>query len=318
MYDKIKISLKAEPSTKNYLTHLGVHLFKNSDCEFYTGKIGTLKVRINGEYKMTIEGSLSKYYLGNNIDLFHTDKIDSAFDKLSQEINLDLKTAVVSSLEFGRCFNMNEPIPYYLEELGDSKNYKECGRYSSSLTYRKTNRKLLIYDKIKEMKSKRQKIPSHITHPYILRIENAYLNNVSNQLKENTITVQTLKNQGFQEKLLKLLFDDYSSISDKNIFRIRKGFEPKNPSELKIMLMQLGIKQIGGALKCKREVDRIRNNMIKNKKYNMSMNTSLNRMKSLINKIDSNQDYFESSNSSLELNRKMIDALDEFWYSGGR
>lgn len=316
MIDKIKIITKANSGTKRYLERGGRHSYKNG-YTFYSGFLNNLKVKINMQDIVLIEGSLTKYYFGNNIKHLHTEEIGYAFQKLEDEIHLKLDDAEVKSIEFGRCFFMNDPIVNYIKDLGDADSYTDFGRYRNSITYFKRNQKLLLYDKLKECKMKRVKIPDFAKDNYVLRVEIALLNRLPDFFERNKITIELLRDTSFQSELLYFWFNEYRKINPLESLNFMPGFEPNNPRELKNAILYKGLESFGGKERFNNELDRIRARLIRNNNWSNSYDTAHYRMRAEVRKISKYQSYFEFSNLLDELDRKMISSLDEFWYSGG-
>ncbi|MCF0208143.1 MAG: hypothetical protein HUK07_01725, partial [Bacteroidaceae bacterium] len=124
MYDKIKLCLSnadaqeiIPPKLENAKEQVNI---KTGEIITFGGLQG-LKVCVFS-WGITIEGSLAKFLLPNNIYTLNRTSTQEAIEKLCDLLGLNIGGANVAALEYGTNFVMSKPVGVYLDKLG------ECGR----------------------------------------------------------------------------------------------------------------------------------------------------------------------------------------------
>lgn len=137
--------------------------------EWITGNIGNYKVSASSNY-LSLKGSLSKWYLGNNIHEFTPNLLKEAIATLSDTLSLPIGKARISRLDIsGNLFVSQKPEHYF--PLLEYATYYKRFQQPNSLYFQKTSEKMLFYDKVKESKAKQQVIPNSMKWKDILRFE---------------------------------------------------------------------------------------------------------------------------------------------------
>ncbi len=194
------------------LSHISQHDFGNG--LIISGRLNNMKVTAS-ERGVKIENSLTKYYLGDNIQVMRRSDIERAIEKLSDELHLPVKEGIVTRFDFAKNIPLIQDVENYLKYLGDISRYQ---RYPSKrgLNYKIAGRELAIYDKIAEMKFNREIVPGIYEGKNIMRIEKRYLNKVASYFNMPVITGSDLYNEAFYMQVLDDWHNDYSRIDKLN------------------------------------------------------------------------------------------------------
>lgn len=83
-----------------------------------TGKVGGLKVVANRYQIKVKDGSLCKYYLGNNFKAMGRKDTQRAIEKLSDTLHLPMSKATVTRIDVAQNIIVKHPVKVYLNHLG--------------------------------------------------------------------------------------------------------------------------------------------------------------------------------------------------------
>lgn len=126
------------------------------------GRLDNLNVYINNN-SISIHGSLSRYYLGNNAYILTRPQIKEALLKLSDCLHKPFDDARVSRLHLSENMIMNKTVGNYFDLLGCHNGImKDTGKDTNRGTqyyYITENTTLLLYDKTKQLKKEHLPIP---------------------------------------------------------------------------------------------------------------------------------------------------------------
>ena len=131
-----------------------------------------------------INGSLHRYFMGDNLGVFTLDEVRTAFDQLTMESQLNIRDAQIWRFDMACNLKMNQPISTYLElfERGKPRGrYKKAEYSGETAKFMNGYRTVQCYDKVAEMKSRKQPIPEDLQDENILRCEVQYKRRVSKQ-----------------------------------------------------------------------------------------------------------------------------------------
>lgn len=262
-YDTVNCWLPADYLTDKQLQNLLSNLENVSYTESphwgisFRGSLENLIISINQKSnRIAVKGSLCKYHHGSNLQSLTLPEVKQAVEKIADHLHLPMDQAQVSRFDIAHNFAMDHPVPLYLPPLGLARHYRRLEQ-PTSLYYRGSKRELVFYDKIKELKSHKEKIPEQQKHENLLRYEQRYMRQVKNQfLKE--VTAATLSEESFYRDLVKRWEGAYAGISkDRKINLEAAGFNMIEdlPSLAGMALLQL----VGGERAALEEVDRQRN-----------------------------------------------------------
>ncbi|MEQ7798181.1 hypothetical protein ABDJ41_00100 [Pedobacter sp. ASV1-7] len=127
MYDGIKVSIRDEALVEklrnNDLLKFNQHCYiPTAEVTSYTSKYGGLNFELFSSSRVTINGSLHKYYNnGNNHDDFSMQKLKYTLMRLSDEFGVDPNTARLNNLEFGVNINTSFSPNAFLNDLQSYK-----------------------------------------------------------------------------------------------------------------------------------------------------------------------------------------------------
>ena len=165
--------------------------------DYYQGYLGNLRVTLF-DYKLTIKGSLSLYAMGNQLEAMNLIDARQAIVNLSAILRLPIEKAEVKRLDITANIQTNfKPATYY-NYLGKAGRYKRLEQ-DNGLYYRKGKSKLLIYDKLREMRNKKKPVPEDYVGRNILRYEFSFKKDLCEQFNMPSITAGTLLEEPFYE-----------------------------------------------------------------------------------------------------------------------
>ena len=139
-----------------------------------SGKAGYYYINVakNG---ISLKGSLSKYYLGNNIDTLTRHSVKSAIEQLSDHLHIDISLAKVTRLDISSVIlTKYSPVVYY-RYLGQKSWFYRFQFKEDTLYYNNHKRQIIFYDKAKEAKSDGVLIPEIYTNANLFRYELRYI-----------------------------------------------------------------------------------------------------------------------------------------------
>jgi|GEM_PF-4058191 len=218
MYDKIKIMKRLSENDLNILDN---SLDWNKEIN-NSGEIIKCKYRLKNLYininlidrSININGSIAKYYKGNNTEVLSIEETKKAIEQLEQSLNIDLKEANVYTLEIGIILEMEQPCMIYLNMLGDKSRFEKTtiGNYTVRYSLKGNKRAFTFYDKEQEQG---KALPEQYRGKNLLRIELQFNNKLNSQLKKiigKKLLLSDLWNKEIYEKLKELLIKEYNSI----------------------------------------------------------------------------------------------------------
>ncbi|MEO9884320.1 MAG: phage/plasmid replication protein [Balneola sp.] len=221
MYDSINMILSGESITNiDVLSEVPCNLYNseqrdNGDYIYYTGHLKNLYIIVKS-FRVTIRGSLAKYYYGNNFKILTRQDTQEAIEKLSKELKIPVHMAKVTQIHFGiNIITEAKPNNYY-SCLGDCKHFERIP-YLNSLIYRNKNRQIVIYDKAQEAMDKKSQIPKEWKGLNVLRIEPRYFSRIDCLNNCNPVFGYHLYEENFYEGVRNRIIEHY-----KSIYKIKK------------------------------------------------------------------------------------------------
>jgi hypothetical protein len=259
------------------------------------GRIQNLRVKIISN-RVVIIGSLAKYYFGNNLETLTREDTRCAIERLSDTMQLDVAQANVYSLEVASNFSMQKPVQIYCQCLGECR-YFEKSQYKHGLLYSNSNRSLIFYDKIKELKRRNEKVPSQFDEANLLRYELKLKKRVSRQLSKNEILARQLYEESFYRAILEKWQSEYFRIGRVNRLKIERieMNSMNSPKKLEKILASLGLQAIG---------EQAILNYIEENKHALSK-LQRSRLKAKIRQLSQNKSVTEPQEAILELDSKI-------------
>jgi hypothetical protein len=179
----------------------------------YFGRAGNFNVSISEAGVSIKNGSLTKFYLGNNIQQLSRKDIQFAFEKLSDTLHIPTEKAKVTKYHFARNIITNHPAQMYLDYFGPCLKYQKYPMPSGIYYKLKSSKnELYIYDKIKELKAKREYIPALYTGRNLLRLEDRVNTNPARYLKCSNLTGSDLYKEDIYTRVFKEWYHKFSNI----------------------------------------------------------------------------------------------------------
>lgn len=253
MLDTINLRLPADDAggyrgqleVAKRLEGVSEHTYHNNDWAI-TGHIGGLKVTITERQIKVGDGSLCKWYMGDNYQRMSRGDSQRAIERLSDELHLPMDRAGVFRLDIGMVLILQHPIEVYLNHMG-KKRYAHRLLQPNSLYYTQSDKTLCFYDKNREQKSKGEAIPELYIGRNVGRLELRYTNRVARQLNTTKVTGALLYDEAFYMGLLDNLKSEYEAIQKIN--DVVPNFEAmKTTKELKTMGLLALVEKAGGQL----------------------------------------------------------------------
>jgi len=210
------------------------------------GKLRNLDISITEDKVNIRNGSLSKFFLGNNIIELNRSGTQKAIESLSDILHLPIEKAIVKKFHFGINVMLSHEPALYFNYLGN------CGKYSrllqpNGINYKATNQEFALYDKIKEMKYHREPIPPLFCNRNMLRLERRYNNGINNHFNKAKIEASLLYNEDFYLQVNQEIQNTYNLIKKIKTFKIDMNLI-KTSRELKNLGIVALIEKEGGLI----------------------------------------------------------------------
>ena len=210
-------------------------------CSWSTvGKLQNMRVRIRA-HGLSITGSLSRYFLGNNCEILTRQSVSEAIDCLSDSLHVSVKNAKVYRFDLGYTIPVSSPVECYLRCLGDCGRYAQ-NRYKNSVTYMNGRRSLCFYDKRAEMKRRKYEVPPSFGESNLLRYEVQFKRRLKEQFQQE-VTAYRLYDEDFYVRSVSRWAREYSRIRKQRIPRL---MSPTNVKDVINHLAFHGILSYGG------------------------------------------------------------------------
>lgn len=221
MLDTVNFSLtQAEAMGIDFLAEVTPFLERVAEHNYegnivVTGSLGNYTVSVN-QWRVNVrDGSLCKWYHGDNFQSMGRNDIQNAIERMSDELHLPMEQAIVKRLDVAENIVTCHPVTVYLEHLG-ILTYANRLVQPNSLYYRRRNETLCFYDKIREQRDKNMPIPDTFRNSNVLRYEHRYMKRLGAIFKVEKVTGAMLYDEVFYMNLLKRWRDAYRAISKIN------------------------------------------------------------------------------------------------------
>lgn len=222
MYDKLKMWIDRDiigellPSISNYFDDCKTIVDKSTGEVKEYGSVEGLKVAIYSG-GLSVIGSLAKFHNTDNILPLNRASTSEAIEMLSDRLHVDMKLAKITSLEFGTHFLMKEPVPSYIDLLGDAPRLKRFRCTENTLYYRSCGKNEYkvhtFYDKGAEMIKRGGIIPLGLDGANLLRYELRFNRQLAQQLKISEVTGAVLYDRHFYKSMIDRYCEVYFSIN---------------------------------------------------------------------------------------------------------
>lgn len=222
MYDTIALRLtrdKAEgvsfmEEIPPFLSDIAFHRYRE-DMEAVTGYLNGLRVSVTPYQIRLTEGSLCKWYLGDNLQVMSRRDTQRAIEKLSDTLHVPMKEANVTRLDIGANIITRYPCDVYFNHLG-ALRYSQRLQQPHSVYYQKRDGQAVFYDKIQEIRSHREEIGELYQGRNLLRYEIRYTHRLQKALNVEEVTASMLYSERFYIEALNRWASTYKAISKIN------------------------------------------------------------------------------------------------------
>lgn len=250
-----------------------------------------------------IEGSLPKYFLGNNLQTLSRKQTMQAVENLSDDLGINIKESKLFRFDIASNFIMQNKVINYQNLLDELSRFKKSF-YKSTLYYSTDKIELVFYNKTKEMSNKRQYIPESFKQykGKILRYEMRYLKNPKSTFHKD-ILLKDLSNETFYIQLIKKWKEYYFKITKKNLIK----FNNMALSDVKLFqnqLMLYGLIALGGFDEVSQMIELSRNEIGRHK---------VKRIKDKLKELRQSKELTETNPLIKELDYKIETANSNFW-----
>lgn len=146
------------------------------------GSLGDYRVSA-GQSGISLQGSLSKFYLPSNLYTLTRDTAEEALEKMSDLLHLDLfSTARVTRVDISTILPTSRPPADYYRFMGNKPYFKRLQAHPDTLYYQTAQERLCFYDKAREARAKGAEIPPGLEGRHLLRYELRYMTRIGQQL----------------------------------------------------------------------------------------------------------------------------------------
>lgn len=241
--------------TPAYLTSL----YNNGDIVYnyniptIKGKLGNFDVSITDKYVKIKNGSLQKFIDKNNISPFGLSRIKQAFELLGDTIHLPINNAKVLNFDFAKPITLKHNTDLYFKYLGNLNHYKRLEQ-PTGILYKNRKREFCIYNKIAQLKSKREFIPPLYQNTNLIRLEMCYNRDLCKHFNVPALTPKVLTNEDFYIHLCNDLYNNYTKIDKLKNFNLdmNNTTTVKEAEKLGVLLL---IEQQGGKLEALKNIE---------------------------------------------------------------
>jgi len=302
MYDSIGLWLPSEEIGTPNIKHLSSLLknfaeIKKHEILSHSGMLGENIIVYLNQSGISLKGSISRYYNSHNFDSLSLSDTKRTIEKLSDELLLPVSKSKVTRLDVmpQNIITNYKPKNYY-PYLSTSKYFKKI-MHQESIEYRNHRKSKIIYDKIAQAKSNREKIPVQWSNKNVLRYELRFKNRLPKQFNMPEVKASTLYSEEFQILCLEKWHEEFKSINTLNIIKTNMN-NIKTASDIMQFLAYEGLLSMGyeNAL---RMIDTLK------EKETMSNLEAYSRAKSKIKQLANNKDITEQSELITELESKV-------------
>ena len=221
MYDNIDFKIRHSEvggidflsETPMYFDVTGEHSYNG--VSVITGHLNGLKVSVSQRSVNVTNGSLCKWFLGDNFQTMGRGDNQRAIEKLSDTLHLPFDKATVTRIDIAQNFIMKHPPEVYFNHLGENYPSKRLEQ-PDGLYYSKLDTLQVFYDKVKEQRAKGQAIPELYYNRNTLRYEKRYKARLKDIFKVERVTGAMLYEEKFYMNIVKDWKKAYSDIKKIN------------------------------------------------------------------------------------------------------
>lgn len=221
MYDNIDFKIKSCDVTRiDFLKETPKHFEVTGEHDFYdslviSGSLNGYKITVSERCVNVKDGSLCKFYLGDNFQTLNRSDVKKAIEMLSDTLHLPFEQATVSRIDAAQNFIVKHPTEVYFNHLGEYIHNKRLAQ-PNGLYYTNPKGLLIFYDKLKEQKDKGQNIPKLYKDRFTLRYEQRHKARLKDTFKAERVTGAMLYDEAFYMQIIDKWQEAYKRIEKIN------------------------------------------------------------------------------------------------------
>lgn len=192
------------------------------NCYTISFNLSNIKVTIkfdlnNKPLTLFFNGSLPKFYFGNNLIHLNKNTTLEAIQMLSDNLNVDMSKAILTRVDIGVNLEVDYSVHQYISCLVSYPRL-EPNRFKDSVTFftKSGYKSLIFYDKLKEIKDKDKEtynsLPGYYFDKNILRYELQLKKSLKRRLGLDKVLMRDLCSDTVQNKLLSLWLKSYHKV----------------------------------------------------------------------------------------------------------
>lgn len=259
-------------------------------------------VTVNG---VTISGSLSKYYYGNNMYTLSFSEIKSAFKMIENQLGITIEKGRVQRLDISENFIVDNPVHNYYPYLGEL-TYYERQEVNNGIYYNGSKQTILFYDKVHERKVKREKVLDCYIDKNVFRYELRFEHRLGKLFDRKALYVSDLIDALFFSELVKRYMDQFQKIYKHKSLVHYSELQINDRSQFWRQIKLRGIKELGGESVLLQLVKQAR----KDKSFKNSMHAT--RIIQEIKRLYMNNPFTEANSLVKELEQKIPEKLNAY------
>ncbi|MCW3108585.1 MAG: hypothetical protein JWQ09_3091, partial [Segetibacter sp.] len=218
----------------------------------YIKKVNNLMIFIN-DRGISIVGSLSAFYYGNNLYILNRQTLPLAITLLEDTLDIPLLNARITRLDLTQNIILDHHPSAYLKYFGDS-NFQQRLEHQNGVEHRNGERATLFYNKREDIDKKKKSIPVDLQGLNIGRFEVRLLGSksVNRHMGTENLTLGDLCKPDIYNLMYQVWgksFDAIEKITDHTDFKLEIFRKPK------LLTNQLtfeGIKSLGGHIELRK------------------------------------------------------------------
>ena len=313
MLDTIKMYLPYESMPPDSLQHVpGLLTDVKETTHLHTGntsiigRLRNLSIRLNS-YAMVIEGSMTKYWYGNNWRQLSFGEMQQAFSDLSEELQLSLEKAVITRIDLGINLTMEHHVSLYLGNLDYCPRY-DMQPLNNGIYFNQKQKQLLFYGKEAEQKSKGNPIPSLYRGKNILRYEMRWKKGLAKQHNVSQMNIETLCQERFFVSLVNKMKNEYFKIRSRAISTLPMEAFKSPKSVMDHLLLKGAEAEFGSVGEALSFIDKV------NKSGAFANKMQAVRLKQKIKVLSKKPGLTQANELTIELDAKITQALSPIMY----
>ncbi|HEY9168268.1 MAG TPA: phage/plasmid replication protein, partial [Lutibacter sp.] len=192
------------------------------NCYTISFNLSNFKVTIkfdlnNNPLTLFFNGSLPKFFFGNNLTHLNKNTTLDAVQMLSDNLNVDMSKAILTRVDFGFNLEVDYSVHQYISCLVSFPRL-EMMRFKDSVTFftKSDYKSLIFYDKLKEIRAKDKETYNSLSSFYldknILRYELQLKKSLKRRLDLDKVLLKDLCSDTVQNKLLSLWVKSYHKV----------------------------------------------------------------------------------------------------------